>query len=196
MREELTYAEASGKRSATLILVSGYKRAGKDFVSYLLHKHLDNSVIYSYATPLKKIIADTMNISLEELDDYKNNGEYIMDSDNKTLTDFRSVLQAFGTEAMKPWFGDAVWSDVFMRQDFQEDYIIISDWRFNIEYTEAKKVYSNVITLRIIDDNIVNVDPHPSETELDDFKFDYYIDNTRKDITVLNELDKFIRSIQ
>ncbi len=196
MSDELTYAEASGKRDATLILVSGYKRAGKDFVSHLLQKQLRDSVLYSYATPLKKIIADTMNISLEELDDYKNYGEYIFDSDSKILTDFRSLLQTFGTEAMKPWFGDAVWSDVFMRQDFKSDYIIIPDWRFNTEYNEAKKVYRNVITLRIIDDNIVNTDPHPSETELDEFDFDYYIDNTRKDITVLDEIDKFIRSIQ
>ncbi len=195
----------TGKRDSTVILISGYKRSGKDFVSHLLDKRFGDSVVYSYATPLKKIIADTMSISLKELDDYKNDTEilYTANSDigvgcigmKLPVTDFRTILQNFGTEAMKPWFGNAVWSDVFMRQNFPNEYIIIPDWRFNIEYEEAKKMYRNVITLRINDDNIVNTDLHPSEAELEGFNFDYTIDNTRKDNTVLIEIDKFLREI-
>ena len=186
-------------RDNTLILLSGFKRSGKDFVSDLLSKQLEDSVIYSYASPMKEIIAVTMGITKEELDDYKNLGEtihrYTDFGETETITNFRSILQKFGTEAMKPWFGNSVWSDVFMRQDFKNKYIIIPDWRFNVEYEEAKKVYSNVITLRINDDNIVNIDPHPSESELANATFDYTIDNTRKDITVLDEINKFVREM-
>jgi len=184
------------KRKNTVILVSGFKRSGKDFVSNLLKESLTDSVVYSYATPLKKIMADTLNISLDDLDSYKNDNEnlYVEDAwyEMEAITSFRSALQVFGTEAMKPWFGDAVWSDVFVGQDLQEKYIIISDWRFNIEYEEACKYYDKVITLRVKDDNIVNTDTHASETELENFNFDYTLDNTKKDPSIIIGVHKFI----
>lgn len=184
-----------GKRNNVLILVSGFKRSGKDFVSDLLRSRLEDSVIYSYASPMKDIIAKTLGISLEELDVYKNMSEPIFDSERTMLTDCRKVLQVFGTEAMKPWFGNAVWSDVFIRQDFKNKYIIIPDWRFNVEYEEAKKVYENVITLRVNDNNITTYDPHQSESELAHATFDYTIDNTSKDNYILDEIDKFVREM-
>jgi len=185
------------KRENTVILVSGYKRSGKDFVSNILQNELKDSVKYSYAYPLKKILADSFGISVEELENYKNIKANIDVPISfvtyKRLTDFRALLQVFGTEAMKQWFGANVWSDLFIKQDLKQKYIIIPDWRFKLEYEEAKKYYKNVITLRVNDNNISNTDTHSSETELEGYKFDYIIDNTKKDESILEEIDKFIK---
>ena len=188
-------------RKNKVILVSGYKRSGKDFVSTILNSELENSISYSLATPLKDIVATTLGISLDELDLFKNNPEYysvvFMFKDKMFgSSDFRKILQKFGTEATKKWFGDPVWTDLFIAQDFKEDYIIISDWRFRTEVEEFSKVYDNVITIRINDDNIVNTDMHPSETALDGFDYDYVIDNTAKDSTVLKRIEEVIKEIK
>ena len=42
---------------------------------------------------------------------------------------------------MKPYFGDNVWVDMFIREEFKEKYIIVTDWRFNVEYQETIKKY-------------------------------------------------------
>lgn len=179
--------------------MSGYKRAGKDFISDILLSKIKGSVRYSLAEPLKDIMATTLGTSKEELDELKNRQAPCLTLDDdrtiSKLTDFRKVLQVFGSEAMKKWFGDSVWVDVFIHKNIINDVIIISDWRFNIEYNEIVKTYDNVITLRVVDDNIVNTDMHASETELDDFNFDFTVDNTAKDSSIISALDKFIKEI-
>lgn len=204
MENELTYEEHVNakmtKRDRTVILINGFKRSGKDFTSTVLNNELPKSMVYSLAAPLKDIVATTMSVSLNELDNFKNNKEelFIQDTqgDVEYITDFRSILQIFGTEAMKKYFGQSVWVDVFNNLDFQDDYIIISDWRFNIEYEEIVKVYKNVVTVRINDDNIVNTDTHASETELLPFKFDHILDNTAKDESILSQISDLIEEIK
>jgi len=187
------------KRTNTVIMLSGYKRAGKDFVSALLNKRLEDSKIYSFAEPLKDIIATTLGISLKELELFKNNPtSFLLETSDESrqmhlhTTNYRSVLQIFGTEATKIWFGDTVWSDLFLRQNYVDDYLIISDSRFELEITELRKAYDRVITVKVIDSNIVNTDLHTSETALDRFTFDYYIDNTAKDSSIIEAVDKFV----
>jgi len=185
----------------TVILVSGYKRSGKDFVSSLLQGSLDSSVLYSLAKPLKDIIAKTFNISLENLEHYKNVGEHIFThteakkENGEPITDFRSVLQIFGSEAMKKWFGDSVWVDVFLKQKFEEDTIIITDWRFPVEYEKIKDKFSRVITVRVEDKNIINTDMHSSETAIEDFLVDFRIDNSAKDDSVVSPLERIIEEV-
>ena len=88
-----------------IILISGYKRAGKDHIAQMLEKEFKNSRLYSFASPLKEIVADTFGITLGQLDSFKNDFRtiYIRDEDKtfQEVTDFRKVLQIFGTEAIK-----------------------------------------------------------------------------------------------
>lgn len=180
----------------TIILVSGYKRAGKDFVSSFLKKELENSTTYSLAYPLKDIVATTFGISLEELDDFKNNKESIFDGDFNYIIDFRKILQIFGSEAMKKWFTPKVWTNLFLDQEFSEDYIIIPDWRFPTEIEEFSKVYKNIVTIRVNDDNIENTDMHVSETSLDDYPFRFVLNNTAKDESIIKGVKDIIKEIK
>lgn len=176
-----------------IIMVSGFKRSGKDFISNYISKSFPVSKVFSFAEPLKDIVATTMNMGLNTLDEYKNNSESLFihrdDGYAEKITDFRQILQRFGTEAMKKHFGDDVWVDLAIKK--LEDINIISDWRFKTEYEAMRKV-GDVITIRVEDLNI-KPDDHISEHDLDDFTFDFKIDNSAKDDTFLISLRRFLR---
>lgn len=199
----------------TIILINGAKRSGKDFTASLLTKKLDRTLgktqTMSFATPLKQVVADTFGISMEQLEEFKNNHtEYDIKcmaypnnqpAVNFLTTDFRLVLQRFGTEGMKPVFGESVWADITAR-DAKEAfidgawYVIVPDFRFNIESETIKALEgfsdTKVVTLKIRNDDIDTSDAHASERELDDYEFDYVIDNTGYNPNLGELVDEFI----
>lgn len=171
-----------GDNMLKIILISGYKRSGKDFVANKLHEQIDESVVMSFAKPLKEIIANTFNITLDKLDDYKNNEDNIFVQPQFTLGSFRTILQRFGTEAMKKHFGEDVWVDLAISKLPENGVVIFPDWRFMREYEVLSKMYQ-VYTIRVEDYNLY-AGEHSSENALCDFSFDLHIDNTPKDDSV------------
>lgn len=156
-----------------IILINGKKRAGKDYVAKILKEKLGNCEIFHYADSMKQIIADTFEISLEELENFKN--ENVEITFNGKRTSFRRVLQCFATEACKKIFGKDIWKQIVLNkmEKSNAEYIIIPDFRFPEEYIEDS------LTVKVLggDTN----DTHISESALNDFKFDYIIDNTKKE---------------
>ena len=168
-----------------VILVSGYKRSGKDTTAKMIKEIIEESTsqkveIMSFAEPLKFIAKTIFGISDEKLDEYKNNyrGIYYYDDYNELdiLTNFREVLTKIGSDALKPIFGDDVWVKVIKEKMLKSnaDVIIIPDFRFLVE-----NAFKNSVTIRIVNYDIVNDSSHPSEIELDNFVFDYCLDNTK-----------------
>ena len=155
-----------------IILINGKKRAGKDYVAKILKEELGNCEIFHYADSMKQIIADTFEISLEELENFKNENVEITFNDKRTT--FRRVLQCFATEACKKIFGKDIWKQIVLNkmENSSAEYIIIPDFRFPEEYIEDS------LTVKVLggDTN----DTHISESALNNFKFDYIIDNTNK----------------
>lgn len=165
-----------------IILVNGKKRSGKDYFAYHLRKYLEShdkkACIMSFANPLKEIVADTFDITFNELDTYKNNtSRYVIDirDGDKIIkqTDFRKILQYCGNEGLKSQFGSNVWVNLFNDhvKQVKTDFVIVPDFRFLIEDMGD-------YTIHIFDDDNEIKDTHISENELNDFKFDYYVDNT------------------
>jgi hypothetical protein len=142
---------------------------------------------------LKEIVATTLGISITDLEDAKNN-KLPVDIGGVQFTDCRKLLQVFGTEAMKPWFGKNVWADLFIKLDIKDKPIIISDWRFPEEFNVLSKYYRNIVTVRVLGATD-NSDKHPSETSLDAFPFDYVLDNSKKDEGIKEVVRKFVRTI-
>jgi hypothetical protein len=178
-----------------VILISGKKRSGKDCTGELIKNFIPKTKIFRFADPIKEIIAKTFNISLEELEEYKNNTDqfgleikaYPNNQPDSTIKhiNFREILQRFGTEAMKPIFGERVWVEATAKKLEGEEISIITDFRFKEEYNLLNKQYE-VYTIKIYNNNLEDTDSHASETELDEanFKYDFYIDNTdQPDIT-------------
>ena len=164
-----------------IILIAGKKRSGKNYVANLLHKQIKNSEIIAFADEMKKILAVTLDISLDDLDRLKSLEAplYIKDGDTyKSITNFRKVLQHFGTDAMQKSFGKNVWTDVILKKYFLDTAktLIIPDLRFRHEFDNLKQL--NPFTILVQGGN--SKDDHISEHDLIDFKFDYIIDNTKK----------------
>jgi hypothetical protein len=172
------------------ILINGKKRSGKDYFAQLLQDELDirgvSSEIISYADPIKLILAETFDISLDELEFYKNKASAVGIKNSKDrytkVTNMRSVIQKFGTDAMKTWFGEDVWVEILLgtAKTLDADYIIIPDFRFKSEYIEDS------ITLNIVNDTNTDdcqTSQHISENELNDFDFDFVINNTGYSLT-------------
>lgn len=169
-----------------LILVNGKKRSGKDYFAKMLQSEFakvgKTADVMSFAEPIKEIIAETFDISLQDLDDYKNQARACGISHSKMdgyefekLTDFRLILQKFGTEAMKKWFGEDVWVRLLSERAYKSkaDFIIVPDFRFLTEDVPG------AITVKIKNADVDNSgDTHRSETELNDFAFMYTFDNT------------------
>lgn len=166
----------------SIIQIGGFKRSGKDTLASMIANHYISTGktvdIFHYADSLKQIAASIFNISLEQLDDFKNNKTKLWRFDEfenaYLVTDFREILMKIGNEAIKPIFGDDVWRNIMSKkiEKSNADIIIIPDFRFNVEHL------SNAVTIRILNNDIINDTNHPSETELIDFDFDMSIDNT------------------
>ena len=156
-----------------IILINGKKRAGKDYVAKILKEKLGNCEIMHYADALKQIISETFEISLEELENFKNENVEIIFNNKKTT--FRRILQCFATEAIKPVIGNNIWKRIVLEKikETNAEYIIIPDFRFPEEYIEGS------YTVKVLGGE--QLDSHISEHALNNFKFDYIIDNTKKE---------------
>ncbi len=162
-----------------IILIAGKKRSGKDTLAKFLSDNMNNSIILRFADPMKSILATTLGISLKELEDGKNNE----DACTKTLS-YREVLQNFGSEGMKPFFGEDVWGklmvhNIIIALDNTVENIIIPDFRFEEEFEVLRNFLhrDNVSTVLVERPNLTHNDSHSSENSLNNFDFDYKVVN-------------------
>lgn len=165
-----------------VILISGYKRSGKDWVSDELNERIKGSLVLAFAEPIKDILATALSLSKNTFDELKNISAPIH------TTDFRSLIQRFGNEAMKKQFGEDVWSNLLISKLPTSGVVIVSDWRFNIEYEKICEVADEVTTVRVLDHNLT-AGTHASEHELDNFSFDVELNNTAKSDYILRGID-------
>ena len=189
----------------TVVLVSGYKRSGKDYFADYVKKTMQetNPEIMSFADPMKTIMAMTLGITNADLETYKNNpDEYGIElkvypnnqpSGVIEYRNYRQILQVFGTEAMKPIFGDDVWARTLKNKALNFDFVIVPDWRFLIEHQVWDETW-NVVTVRIQGGEESN--SHKSETELLGFEFDYVINNTKKDEQSIEQFKFFVGELK
>ena len=184
----------STKHKPLVIQLLGQARSGKDFTAAqlkLYYESIGKSVeIMSYAAPMKRIAATLFDITLEQLDNYKNHSlEYVIDitqlSDFKAPVDihntnFRRFLQLLGNDAIKPIFGDNVWAKLAKANIDKStaDIIIIPDCRFTVELNEVGGA-----TVRIVNDSLPPPMNHPSELELLNYVTHYSLDNTNHSLT-------------
>ena len=177
-----------------VIQLLGQARSGKDWTASQLKAYFESQgksvEIMSYAAPMKRIAATLFDITLEQLDNYKNYPlEYIIDitqiSEFKVPVDihntnFRRFLQLLGNDAIKPEFGDDVWAKLAKANIDKStaDIIIIPDCRFTIELNEVGGT-----TVRIVNNSLPPPMNHPSELELLDYVTHYSLDNTDHSLT-------------
>ena len=147
-------------------------------------------IVLHFADTMKNMLCDLFQINREELEEFKNNPHKHKLVMGDYETDFRILLQVFGTDVMKKYFGEAIWAGMTAKQVKEIYYykgfkspvivILIPDFRFPTEYEVLYSLNHNLETIRVVNKYVTNKDTHISETALDDFVFDRVIENNYK----------------
>jgi len=186
-----------------IIGLSGYAKSGKDTVADMIISVGSRPwVVKKFSGKLKQMASLLTGIPLVKFEDQEFK-EQLMPLDwveqwvegttkYYKLMKVRDFLQRLGTEAVRDglhknaWvnalMSDYVinkeyWNDIANGRDIGDGYPswIITDCRFPNEFKAIKD--KGGIVIRINRDGIKPINAHPSEIALDDFNFDYVIEN-------------------
>lgn len=196
----------------TIIMLSGYKRSGKDTVSNFICEHY-GAYRLAFADELKRMVMDNYNISPNEMENLKETplmGLPMIDTGNLAQFlrhDLRSELKQVGDtlywtpralmilegntrRATNPYY----WVDKVINKIKPGSTYIISDFRFKTEYTRIVERFGkeNVISVRINRNRNVGTN-NESERQLDSFEFDHTIDNSKDLEHLYNQIDELIQ---
>ena len=155
-----------------IICISGKAEAGKTTTAYYLKDELKNQgvtrVLHTNYAGVLKFVCKAF---------------FCWDGEKNEKG--RALLQRIGTDVVRkqnPNFWVNFMKDILLMFPEEWDYVLIDDVRFINEIETMKEAFDNVITLRIERPNYENhLTPeqrlHKSECELDDYNFDYVINN-------------------
>jgi len=170
-------------KNKKVILINSGNRCGKDTAAEILASRLKEFgkkvEIYSFASSLKKEVADFLGMNIEELDLLKNNNE-VVTIGNRTINtrDFIIEYSKYIKSITNNDYYYANKAKTFVR-NVEADIIIISDLRFKEEY-ETFNV-NNTFFIQIDS----NLEECSEENNLKDFIFDYVFKNEKGSIETL-----------
>ena len=159
--------------------ISGHKRNGKDAVGRILvERH--GFVRASFADKLREVVE-----ALDPIVQYRNNDLHRVsqivsgvgwEEAKDGYPEVRRLLQAMGTEAGRKILGDTIWIDLAFRDIPDGAKVVFTDVRFPNEADAIKRTGGDV--WRVIRPGFeAPAGAHESETALDDWPFDDYLDN-------------------
>ncbi len=173
-----------------IIALSGRKGAGKNTVAGFIADFFPYHVAqYSFADWLKKFCIDVLGLEYSQCygsDDEKEtptkyNWANTPDVFHKGFMTGREVMQIFGTDCVRSWFGN-VWAEATLRRIKKDkpNLAIIADNRFPSE-VEIVLNDPNGHIIRLTRSPFGTEDMHSSEASLDDFDWNrdkcYVLDN-------------------
>ena len=176
-----------------IIAFYGFSKAGKDTIVNELLKENKNSKRIAFADNPKRILCNSLGISLESFENLKDKHiscEYIKENSVfKIDNTFRDILIGIA-ESFKE-LDKNVWVKKSL-QEIQEvgkskNLFLISDLRFEHEYNYLKDNYDEIKFIKILGGTRIN------EDILDDSYFDLVIDNKSKE---KEKLENFISEIK
>jgi hypothetical protein len=186
-----------------IIGINGYAGSGKDTVGTILQQIDRDShwEIKKWAGKLKQVAELLTGIPVEKFEDQEfkktNLGKQWNDRINNPMS-VRDFLQKLGTEGLRDGLHTNTWVNALMADykcvpadrapnGWDCDNWIITDTRFPNEAQAIKD--AGGIIIRVTRPGIGPVNDHPSETGLNQWKFDYEIQNDSS----LNELINSVR---
>jgi hypothetical protein len=177
-----------------IIGISGYSGSGKDLVGTIIQEiSLNKWHVKKWAGKLKTIASILTGIPVENFEDQEfkktllgpewgtvkdiplNGVPVFADMQFNSLMTVRDFLQKLGTEAIRDSLHENTWVNATMVDYTAESNWIITDTRFPNEAEAIKK--AGGIVVRINRPGVQPINPHPSETSLDDWNFDAVINN-------------------
>ncbi len=165
-------------KNPKIFILSGKAKSGKNYVADIISDYYKNSIQISYAYYLKQYVKKMTNWDGEE------------------ATKPRDLLQSLGIDLIKK-----IDKELLIRRVMEDikvysyffDVIIVTDARLKEEIDIPKKLFK-CTTIRINGkDNDLTLEQknHITETDLDDYKFDYVINNTKDEVLkILGGIDE------
>lgn len=154
-----------------IIAMSGYARSGKDTAANIIVENYPNFKIKKFSGKLKEIASILTGIPARMFEEQRFKEQQLNGWD---MTG-RELLQKLGTDAIRDGLHRDAWVMALFSEYHAGENWIITDCRFPNEYEYVKMFGGKVV--RIIRSGIEAVNAHPSETALDDYSFDYQLEN-------------------
>jgi hypothetical protein len=198
--------------SRIVLALSGWKRSGKDTTAdYLCNEYGFRRV--SFAAKLKDMVASTYNVPREYMDSPTHkemplHNLPVIPSDLST----ERLQEMFRTELRNGYWTPralcilegsvkrAVYSNYWVKQAVEQivsdpvSNYVITDMRYKTEADTVKILFPDVRIMRINRfDNIDTMDP--SERDMDDYSFDFTVDNRTSMESLNAQLDNVITSL-
>lgn len=162
-----------------LIGLVGKKGIGKDTMADIMISLQENMTKISIAEPLKKIVVELFQLDWSHVNDYEKK-EIIIPRWDKTP---RQLLQWIGTDIMRNHVRDDIWTlhlynrIINIRNMMPDMNIIVTDIRFLNEAIVVRELGG--ILIRIESICHYSFDLHQSETEQDNIKVDFILNNDK-----------------
>lgn len=162
-----------------IIQLSGFKGSGKDTVGKYLQSKLPACKLYAYADVLKEQFCKKFDFDLEKLEEYKRDENLEFEQIKDYYPNIKKASIRFGlieySNELKKEHGENYFIDIVTKKiesfPMSFGYHIITDMRCKNEMEAFKDSYSIRINRDSCGSNI------PMENNLNNEKFDYYIDN-------------------
>ncbi len=163
-----------------IIALSGKINSGKSTVANIFKDN--NFIIDSFAKSVKDICCIIFGYDREKIEGSNKEDRMWRESIDINISRLlgynftpRDAMIKVGTDFGRNMIHPNIWIESLFNRYNSQDNILITDLRFINEYQEIKK--RGGIVIRINRFNNINHNNHISECELDDYKFDYIIDN-------------------
>jgi len=182
-----------------IISLTSYAGCGKDEVAKIIQKYDSKWQIKKFSGKLKEIASILTGIPKEKFEDQEFKKSMLGAEWMTNGLDYdqmigwvkpmfvRDFLQLLGTNAIRDNLHKNTWVNALMADYSEQSNWIITDCRFPNELIEVKKRLGT--SIRINREGIKPVNNHPSEVALDNYEFDYIIENNGS----LEDLDNHIK---
>lgn len=180
-------------------MISGNIDHGKDFLADLMLLDLKVFGIkaekISTAKEMKRQLCYLFNITPEFLDFHKNEKTPITLPDGQFIFNFRTFIQNYGT-LLRETIDSNIWANCLMNDINNSDakVVIVPDLRYPYEWNTIRKKF-NTTTVKIFNNDIPVDRSHHSETSMEGFGFDYYVDNTGRPKSIVQDSNKILKEI-
>lgn len=165
---------------AKLIGLSGYARSGKNTVADVLTNEIE-FVQISFADPMRDALYalnpivgrhSALPTRLQDVINHFGWGNY-----KSTVwgPEIRELMQRLGTDVARKQWGEDFWVKAAMNKATQYPNVVFTDVRFKNEADAIRELGGEV--WRVRRPGIFPANNHVSETDMDDYEFDRYVDN-------------------
>jgi hypothetical protein len=173
-------------------LISGYIGSGKSTAGILLQGLLPDAVTIAFGDAVKDDIAKVYKFDRRLCDSQLGKLTPILTPDDGTKT-VRQLLIEHSAYIKHTTKDTGCWAKIVADTMSAEFYWIIHDWRYKTEYEVLKTRFpeATIITIRINRPGVTALND-PSEHDLDDYMFQYVLENTGTRVDLRHKLQSII----